>query len=125
MATEKNKQKEPADWILKMRSVAHDIIHFNNKRDDMTHDQMMKKFYAIMKKHGIKQGEWSETGGRTCNNPEWTMCLHLMRDTHHLNTQLQDMFGHKMPKELMAYGTRPKVKMIKPKRTAPKWKQRS
>jgi len=124
MASIKNKQNKPADWILKMRAVARDIIDFNKERKDLKHSEVMKGFYAIMKKHGIKQGEWSENGGRTCNNPEWTMCLHLMRDTVHLNTQLQDLFGDKMPAELQAYGTQPKFKSTpKPRKSTPKWRK--
>lgn len=48
--------------ILALRSLAHDIIHFNPQRKDVNNKQLMDAFYKIMSKHGIKQGgmvrEW-------------------------------------------------------------------
>ena len=112
MSTVKKNTNQPADWILKMREVAKDILSYNKKDRNMNHNQMMQKFYLIMTKHGIKQGEWTEGGGRLCNNPEWTMCLHLMRDSYAQNSLLADLFGDKMPASLQAYGTKPVAKKI-------------
>lgn len=99
-------------WITKMRAVAQDIILFNRPRKDLTNAQAMKKFYGIMKKHGLRQGTWSKVGGgRRCNNFEWTMCLVLFLETFSSDRRLLDMFGDKMPKELMAYGKKPPLKL--------------
>lgn len=97
------------EWIEKMRAVAKDIILFNPKGADMTRKQAMSKFYKIMQKHGIKQGEWTEDGGRICNNFEWTMCLTLFNHTIQTNNMLQDIVGENMPKSLEAYGIVPKI----------------
>lgn len=94
-----------------MRAVAKDIITFNTKRKDYTHKQEMAIFYRIMRKHGIKEGEWSKTGnGRICNNFEWTMCLALFRDTCDGNKMLTTLLGN-TPKDLLAYGKQPKSKL--------------
>jgi len=90
-----------------MRAVAHDIIRFNPKRKDLNSRQMMQCFYKIMAKHGIKQGEWSGNG-RTCNNPEWTMCLTLMENIHTGSQKLSIVLGVDPPRNLLAYGKKPK-----------------
>ena len=106
---------EKEQVIEKMREVAKDIITCKITRD-MSHEQCMKKFYSIMRKHGIKQGEWTEGGGRTTNNFEWTMCFTLFRSVCHDQFLLSDLFGEGMPKDLRAYGPEPKYPKRLPKK---------
>ena len=96
-----------------MRDVARDIIDFNaHPRKDFNSKQAMAIFYKIMQKYGIKQGSYHKGNHcRTCNNPEWTMCLTLFRHIHQNTFTLTDIFGKNMPKDLEAYGKKPKVKM--------------
>jgi len=97
--------------ILGMRAVAKDIIFFNQKRKDLTHKQVMDAFYKIMRKHGIKQGEWDKDGsGRIMANFEWSMCLTLIMDTHNANNSCERLFNDKTPSDLEAYGKRPTKK---------------
>jgi hypothetical protein len=66
--------------ILFMKAVSKDIINAFNKKNtgELTLDQINKKFYRIMIKHGIKKGTKTDNGnGTTCNNFEWTMCKTL------------------------------------------------
>lgn len=103
---------------LFLRELAQDIINFNSKRKDLTLAAAMKKFYGIMKKHGITQGEWDENGsGRLICNPEWTMCLTLFMNIHHATHKMETILTSP-PKELLAYGTKPKA--ILPTKSVPK-----
>jgi hypothetical protein len=72
-------------------------------------DTLMDKFYKLMRKHGIKQGTWTEGGGRLVSNFEWTMCLIAFRS--HVNAKWDWAFlmGN-TPKDLLAYGAKPKIK---------------
>lgn len=42
--------------------------------------QVTQRFYRIMRKYGIKKGT-REGNGILCDNPEWTMCRSLYKDT--------------------------------------------
>jgi hypothetical protein len=72
-----SKPPHPAD----ISKVAEDIIRMKIKRTD-TLNICAKKFFDIMRKHGIKQGTPScndkgEEVGIICDNFEWTMCKQL------------------------------------------------
>lgn len=96
--------------ILKMREIAKDIINHNKyPYKDYTHKESMQIFHKIMRKHGIKQGEWSEGGGRIVSNFEWIMCKTLFLDTVMNNKNMSMMFDD-IPNDLMAYGKKPKTK---------------
>lgn len=84
--------------------VSKDIIAIKF-RPTMTIKQCNNEFYKIMRKHRIKQGtsHFNETGkkiGRTCNNPEWTMCKSLYLECLHGFLNFQDLFGG-IPKDLL------------------------
>jgi hypothetical protein len=71
-------------------------------------DTLAKKFYAVMTKYGICQGNWSENG-RSVASPEWCICWHNFMST------VQSRFNwiylmSQPPKHLLAYGKKPKVK---------------
>lgn len=94
--------------ILKMREIAKDIINHNPyPRKDYTHKESMHIFYKIMRKHGIKEGEWSG-GGRIVSNFEWTMCKALFLDTVMSNKNMSMLLGD-TPNDLLAYGKKPKT----------------
>lgn len=109
--------EQKAVFINKMGNVARDIINFNPKRKDLTLSQAFKIFYSIMRKHGIKQGTWHKQKNGitslTCSNPEWTMCLYLFLHCHNSNHSLQIAFGFNVPKDLEAYGKKPKTDWAK------------
>jgi hypothetical protein len=88
-----------------MSEVAKDIIGLKFKKSD-TLGGCLKKFYAIMEKHGIKQGtaNYNEDGqrvGRTCTNFEWTMSKDLFQTQVTLFLNFTDMFN--VPKNLSEY----------------------
>ena len=93
----KKKDKPPR----RMRAVASDIIKkkFLSKKELK---QLTSKFYAIMNKHGIKQGTRIEPNAVQISNAEWTMCQDLFMKK--IDSQLQTAFiFDKLPKELEAY----------------------
>lgn len=104
--------RKEKEFRYRLRCLAEDIINYNPKRKQLTHDQAMKKFYSIMEKHGIKQGEWTEGGGRLVANFEWTLCLTMFHEVRRNEFLLQDLFSEGMPKNLLAYGKKPKTKKI-------------
>jgi hypothetical protein len=72
---------------------------------------LQKKFYTVMRKHGLKQGTWSDNG-RTICNPEWVLCQQVF-DQHVANAFLLRKFLSTPPKDLLAYGPEPKRKSLK------------
>jgi hypothetical protein len=66
----------------------------------------LNKFYAVMRKWGIKQGEWSENG-RTVVNAEWNMCWQVFKSHKILALDLWLLLSEP-PKDLLAYGKKPK-----------------
>lgn len=70
---------------------------------------MMNKFYAVMRKWKICQGTWTENGGRICNNYEWTMCFEVFK-SHKLLSYDIWLALTEPPKDLLAYGPKPKQK---------------
>ena len=92
-------QKHSAD----IRAVAKDIIELKFKKTDTLSD-CNKKFFAIMKKHGIKQGMpyFNDEGkevGTTCDNYEWTICRELFFSRIEDFFVLENLLGN-IPKDL-------------------------
>ena len=61
-----------------VQRLAQDLLHLKFEETD-TLKACEDKFYALVRKHGIKQGtpsynERGEQVGRACNNFEWSMC---------------------------------------------------
>ena len=68
-------------------------------------DSLINQFYAIMRKYGICQCEWTENGRRG-NNAEWCMCYCAFEQN--LTSKLTLLFLlSKPPKDLLAYGKEP------------------
>ena len=72
----------------------------------------MNKFYKVMRKWNIKQGEWIKSGSRLLCNAEWIMCFDVFRNHKILSLDLW-LCLNDPPKDLLAYGKRPKVKTPK------------
>lgn len=86
-----------------MKEVASDIISIKFKNSD-TLSICMKKFYDVMRKHGIKEGDpaYNDDGkdvGRTMFNPDWIMCLTLFQDNLKSHIMWSGLLG-KTPKDL-------------------------
>lgn len=87
-----------------IREVSKDIIGLKFKKTDTLKD-CMSKFFAVMKKHGIKQGtpSFNDEGkevGRTCDNFEWTICKQMFIRQVESFFELDMLFGN-IPKELL------------------------
>lgn len=84
-----------------MNRVAEDIICLKIE-DKETVQQILEKFYSIMREHGIKQGTKTKGGGVLMNNFEWTMCkelfLRIVYDKLNMRELLSDV-----PKDLRHY----------------------
>ena len=72
-------------------------------------ETLMNKFYAIMRKWGICQGEWTENGSRICANPEWVLCWEYFKNMKILSLDLWLALSTP-PKDLLAYGSKPKTR---------------
>ena len=59
-----------------LRNVAEDIIKCDITHSDSLED-IMNKFYDIMRKHGVKKGT-RKGSGVSMNNYEWTICKELL-----------------------------------------------
>jgi len=69
-------------------------------------ETLLEKFYSVMTKWNICQGEWSGNG-RTLSNPEWCICWNVYRAK--VDTQFMWMsLMAQPPKHLLAYGKKPK-----------------
>ncbi len=70
-------------------------------------DTLMKKFYAIMTKHGICQGNWVGNG-RSISSPEWCICYNTFK--HNVESRFNIMYLlSNTPEHLLAYGKQPKM----------------
>jgi len=69
---------------------------------------LMDKFYVVMRKHGICQGTWNESGtGRCVSNPEWVMSYQAFK-SHIESRWMWASLMTEPPKDLLAYGKKPK-----------------
>jgi len=94
------KDAKPNSSIELMHSVAKNIIDMEFKNSD-TIGTIKRRFYSIMRRHGIKLGE-RDNGGITIANPEWTMAKRLFA------SRVADHFTwigifEDIPKDLEAY----------------------
>lgn len=83
-------------------AVAKDIIAMKVADGD-TSVVLLRRFYAIMRRHGIKQGTKNANGtGRICDNFEWTGAKAIFNE--HVE---QERFFHpaliRVPKDLECY----------------------
>ena len=70
--------------MTKMERIARDIIHLKIEMGD-TLQTTLDKYYAILRKHGIKQGipSYNAAGeciGRDISKFDWTLCMTLFLD---------------------------------------------
>jgi hypothetical protein len=107
-----NKDKKP-EFNQRLDEIYCDIIHIKVKPTD-SFESLLKKFYAVMRKWGIKQGTWSDNGSRCVNNAEWNMCYQVFKEHKILSYDLW-MCLNTPPKDLLAYGKKPKQKPLLPK----------
>lgn len=81
--------------------VAKDIINMKFKPTTSL-EQCLRMFYALMRKHGIKEGTVNGTG-RSVSNFEWTMAQELFLARIRDYVQMDMLFNSKTPKDLEAY----------------------
>lgn len=105
MKTEKPEFNKNLDKIYK------DIIAIEVNLDD-SFKTLLSKFYAVMRKWGIKQGTWTSHNSRLINNAEWNMCYQVFRN-HKISQFDWQMCLNTPPKDLLAYGKKPKIKKSK------------
>lgn len=53
-----------------LAAVAKDLIDLKVKPTD-SFASLRRRFFTIMRKHGVKQGTKIKGGGILCNNPDW------------------------------------------------------
>ena len=70
---------------------------------------LMNKFYAVMKKHGICQGNWTEGGSRRFSTPEWAVCWILFRSQIDHKFMWIGLMDESIPEQLLAYGEKPQT----------------
>lgn len=75
--------------------------------ENTTSKALVKKFYAVMEKHGIAQGDWTKGGGRIVCSPEWVICWYFFTDNIRNHYSVWELLNTP-PKKLLAYGNKPK-----------------
>jgi hypothetical protein len=70
--------KSQSKFVKNLDAIYRDILNIKIDEND-SFKLTMDKFYAIMRKWGICQGNWSENG-RTCNTAEWNMCYQTFKN---------------------------------------------
>ena len=85
---------------LNLNKVFTDIISININKDD-SFESSLNKFYEVMRKHGICQGEWS-INGRTVCNPELSLCYAAYKQHKLLAFDVFECLN-KPPDDLLAY----------------------
>jgi len=70
-------------------------------------ESLIQKFFSVMTKWNICQGEWTEGGGRLMNNAEWNMCWIVFKSLIE-SKFLWFEFMMNPPEHLLAYDKKPK-----------------
>jgi hypothetical protein len=83
-------------------------IHAIKITGDTTLNMVLKEFYDVMRKHGIKEGTWSENGRTICNG-EWIVFRETLRSRWEMAFTMQSLVNE-VPEDLLAYGKEPKRK---------------
>lgn len=85
---------------INISAVAEDIINLKFKPDD-TMQSCFDRFYAIMRKHGVKKGTPIRQGkkiiGTQVDNFAWTMCRNLFQDQVRSWIELELAFSLDIP----------------------------
>lgn len=84
-----------------LEKVGCDLVNIKFKEAD-TLKQVMEKFYLVMRKHGIKRGTKSKSGGIIQDNYEWTFSKALFQERVIDYFQMANIFD-KLPKDLESY----------------------
>ena len=87
--------------IFNLENVSRDLINLEFKETD-TLKSVMNKFYSVMRKHGIKRGTKTKSGGITQDNYEWTICKSLFHNRVVDYFMMANIFD-KSPKDLEYY----------------------
>lgn len=98
--------KDKPDFNKNLGEIYKDIIGIKIDAKD-SFKSSMNKFYAVMRKWGIKQGEWTDHGSRVVNTAEWNMCFQVFKNHKILALDLW-LCLNEPPKDLLAYGKKPK-----------------
>jgi hypothetical protein len=104
-------KKDKSSFVNNMGEIYKDIksIEIDANASLQSH---VDKFYKVMRKWGICQGNWTEGGGRSISTPEWCMCFMVFKD--HFKAKFDFYFILSTPpKDLLAYGKRPSKKKSK------------
>lgn len=96
------------DFSRNLQKIYEDILAIKISEKD-NFKSCMNKFYDVMRKWGIKQGEWTENGSRLINNAEWNMCFQIFKNHKILQFDIWLSLSTP-PKDLLAYGNKPKNK---------------
>lgn len=96
---------EKNDVSINLGEVYQDILAIKIDIND-SFKSMMDKFYEVMRKWKICQGNWTENG-RTCNTAEWNMCFAVFKQ-HKISTFDIWLALSNPPEDLLAYGKEPK-----------------
>ena len=99
--TMKNKKPELCE---NLSNVYKDIISIKIEMTD-SFDSVFKKFYAVMRKYGIKQGE--RTIVNVNGGGEWCMCKQVL-ENHICNRLMWQTLLNEPPKDLLVYVKKPK-----------------
>ncbi len=97
----KKKKEINKKFIGQLSSLAEDIIKIKFKETDTARD-MERKFFKVLRKHGIKKGRKSGNG-IIMNNFEWTVCRELFLDRVRSFFEWREFDSDNTPKDLMHY----------------------
>lgn len=96
------------DFNKDLNAIYKDILGIKIEIND-SFQTSLDKFYKVMRKWGIKQGTWNENGGRSVCTPEWNMCFQVFKE-HKISSLDIWLILNTPPKDLLAYGIKPKIK---------------
>lgn len=95
---------EKTDFTKNINNIYNDIIEIEIDEND-SFKTSLNKFYDVMRKWGICQGNWSGNG-RTCCTAEWNMCYQVFK-THKILSLDTWLILSEPPEDLLAYGEKP------------------
>lgn len=101
----KNKKTiEKSEYTEHLGNVYNDIYGIEITPKD-SFETLINKFYSVMSKWGICQGNWVGDG-RTVNTPEWCICWNVFKSKIDSQFMWMELMSEP-PKHLLAYGKNP------------------
>lgn len=104
----KIKKLKKSQFGKNLEEVYSDLMDIKIDHKD-SFETSMNKFYEVMRKHGICQGQYNENGNRSMITAEWNLCFNTFKLNKLLAFDLWLLLLGETPEDLLGYEYEPKT----------------